>query len=328
MKKLLITNLLLTLITISVQAQRYTPKIEDLPRIPIDTIKTSDPQTSIILFSNNTWEYFRPGIEKVSELPIYTQHWVTDQVFAYRSIELRDLPAEIELHLVDNLNEFHTPVQGKVYSKYGPRRRRAHNGVDIPLKMYEPIYAMFEGKVRYAKYNSGGFGNLIIVRHLNGLETWYAHLSRNNVKVGDYVKAGQVIGFSGNTGRSRGPHLHFEIRYKDQTFDPEFLIDFENGQLKYQTFMLEKKFFNIHSRASALLEEDEDLEFPLLSDDSAPVKAENAERASREIWHIVKSGDILSKIARRYGVTVNQICRLNNIKSTTTLRIGRRLRIK
>ncbi|MBO5873480.1 MAG: LysM peptidoglycan-binding domain-containing protein, partial [Rikenellaceae bacterium] len=153
-------------------------------------------------------------------------------------------------------------------------------------------------------------------------------LSRNNVKVGDYVKAGQVIGFSGNTGRSRGPHLRFEIRYKDQTFDPEFLIDFENGQLKYQTFMLEKKFFNIHSRASELLEEDEDLEFPLLSDDSAPVKAENAERASREIWHIVKQGDMLSKIARRYGVTVNQICRLNNIKSTTTLRIGRRLRIK
>ena len=234
MKKLLITNLLLTLITISVQAQKYTPKIEDLPRIPIDTIKTNDPQTRIILFSNNTWEYFRPGIEKMNELPIYTQHWVTDQVFAYRSIELKDLPAEIELPLVDNLNEFHTPVQGKVYSKYGPRRRRAHNGVDIPLKMYEPIYAMFEGKVRYSKYNTGGFGNLIIVRHLNGLETWYAHLSRNNVKVGDYVKAGQVIGFSGNTGRSRGTHLHFEIRYKDQTFDPEFLVDFENGQLKYQ----------------------------------------------------------------------------------------------
>jgi LysM repeat protein len=169
---------------------------------------------------------------------------------------------------------------------------------------------------------------LIIIRHLNGLETWYAHLSRNNVKEGDYVKAGQVIGFSGNTGRSRGPHLHFEMRYCDQTFDPEFLIDFENGQLKYQTFILEKKFFNIYSRASELLEEEEDLNFPLLSDDSAPVKAENAERESREIWHIVKSGDMLGKLARRYGVTVNQICRLNKIKSTTTLKLGRRLRIK
>jgi hypothetical protein len=118
------------------------------------------------------------------------------------------------------------------------------------------------------------------------------------------------------------------MRYCDQTFDPEFLIDFENGQLKYLTFMLEKKFFNIYSRASELLEEEEDLNFPLLSDDSAPVKAENAERESREIWHIVKSGDMLGKLARRYGVTVNQICRLNKIKSTTTLKLGRRLRIK
>lgn len=327
MRKIL-SVLLLVFITISVQAQRYTPKLEDLPRIPIDTIQTGDPQTRIILYSNNTWEYFRPELEKNNELPIYTQHWVTDQVFAYRSIELKDIPSEVELRLVDKLDEFHTPVQGKVYSKYGPRRRRAHNGVDIPLKMYEPIYATFEGKVRYAKFNSGGFGNLIIIRHINGLETWYAHLSRNNVKVGDYVKAGQVIGFSGNTGRSRGPHLHYEMRYQDQTFDPEFLIDFENGRLKYQTFMLEKKFFNIYSRASELLEEDEELDFPLLSDDSAPVKAEDAERANREIWHIIKSGDMLGKLARRYGVTVNQICRLNGIKPTTTLRPGKRLRIK
>ncbi len=328
MKRNLVVSLIFMLAFVSAQAQRYTPKLEDLPRIPIDTIQTADPQTRVIIFSNNTWEYFRPGIERVDELPIYAQHWVTEQVFAYRSIELKDLPAEIELNLVEKLDQFHTPVKGKVFSKYGPRRRRPHNGVDIPLKMYEPIYATFEGKVRYSKFNTGGFGNLIIIRHLNGLETWYAHLSRNNVKEGDYVKAGQVIGFSGNTGRSRGPHLHFEMRYCDQTFDPEFLIDFETGQLKYQTFILEKKFFNIYSRASELLEEEEDLNFPLLSDDSAPVKAENAERESREIWHIVKSGDMLGKLARRYGVTVNQICRLNKIKSTTTLKLGRRLRIK
>ena len=99
---------------------------------------------------------------------------------------------------------------------------------------------------------------MVIVRHENGLETWYAHLSRINVAVNDYVKSGQVIGFGGSTGRSRGPHLHFEMRYCDQTFDPEFIIDFQSGQLRYQTFALEKKFFNIHSRASEILEEDDD----------------------------------------------------------------------
>ena len=171
----------------------------------------------------------------------------------------------VELKLVDDLTQFKSPVTGKVLSKYGPRRRRNHNGVDIPLRPGEPVYATFDGRVRYAKYNTGGYGNLVIVRHRNGLETWNAHLSKLNVKPNDYVKAGQVIGFSGNTGRSRGPHLHYEMRYQDQTFDPEFIVDFETGQLKYQTFALEKSFFNIHSRASEILEEEDEYDLPLLT---------------------------------------------------------------
>lgn len=106
----------------------------------------------------------------------------------------------VDLNLVKDLSGFKAPVVGSVLSKYGPRGRRNHNGVDIPLKIGEPIYAAFDGKIRYAKYNTGGFGNLVIVRHENGLETWHAHLSKLNVKVNDYVKCGQVIGFCGSTG--------------------------------------------------------------------------------------------------------------------------------
>ena len=325
------------------------PKIEDLPRIPVDTIDTSDPDTKIVIYTNNTWSYYRPIMSRYNELPVYANHWDTTQIFAYKDIELKDLPSTIQLSLVNDAGEFHYPHKGMVRSKYGVRRRRNHNGVDVALTTGEPIYAAFDGKVRYSKFNLGGYGNLVIVRHKNGLETWYAHLSRRNVDENEYVKAGQVIGFGGSTGRSTGPHLHFECRYSDQTFDPEFLIDFQTGVLKGETFALQKSFFNIHSRASELLLEDED-DFDLLDSDlqllaemgdsTAKVqlaqretaRKEAQERAKREaqqaVYHTVKSGDMLGTISRRYGVTIDQICRLNNISRSTILGLGKRLRVK
>lgn len=339
------TVLIVASVMISANAQRrsyYTkpvvPKIEDLPRRPIDTIPTADPETNVIIFSNNTWEFYRPDLTKLDQLPVYQSHWDTSSVFSYRDIELTDIPQVVELQLIDEMNEYCTPVRGKVLSKYGPRRRRNHNGVDIPLKTGEPILAAFDGKIRYAKFNSGGFGNLVIVRHPNGLETWHAHLSKLNVEVGDYVKMGQVIGFGGNTGRSRGPHLHFEVRYKDQTFDPEFLFDFENGNIRYKTFALERSYFNIHSRASELLEEDDedfDVAGTLLAsaDDSTTIRAAESKPAPKPattgtVYHTIKSGDMLGKLSLRYGVSIDQICRLNNITRNTTLALGRRLKIK
>lgn len=336
----------LALSSMSVLAQRRsaakptTPKLEDLPRRPIDTIKTADPETKVIIFSNNTWEFYRPTMSIMDDLPVYTNNWDTSSVFSYRSVELADIPQVVELKLIEDISQFSIPLRGKVYSKYGPRRRRNHNGVDIPLKTGEPIIAAFDGKVRYAKFNSGGFGNLVIVRHPNGLETWHAHLSKLNVSVGDYVKSGQVIGFGGNTGRSRGPHLHFEVRYKDQTFDPEFLFDFENGAIRYLTFALERSYFNIHSRASELLEEDDDdfnMESTLLAnaDDSTTIRAAQAPKPKPEpaksttaVYHTVRQGDMLGKISIRYGVSIGQICRLNNITEKTVLSLGRRLRVK
>lgn len=312
------------------------PRIEDLPRRPMDTIATPDPETQVIIFSNNTWEYYRPSLNRMDELPVYRNNWDTSSVFSYRSIELSDLPPVIELKMIDSLGQFCCPVQGKVLSKYGPRRRRSHNGIDVPMKVGEPVLAAFDGKVRYSRYNTGGFGNLVIVRHPNGLETWHAHLSKLNVKVGDYVKTGQVIGYVGATGRAYGPHLHFEVRYCDQSFDPEFLFDFEKGMLKYQTFALERSFFNIHSRASELLEEDDpeqDIANTLLAeaDDSTAIRAAQPRPATASgapVYHIVKKGDILGRIAPRYGTTIARICQLNGIDRNSTLRLGQRLRVK
>lgn len=302
----------------------------------MDTIATPDPETKVIIFSNNTWEFYRPQLKRMDNLPVYRNNWDTSSVFSYRNIELNDLPQIVELKLIDNMDQFCPPVKGRVLSKYGPRRRRSHNGVDIPMKVGEPILAAFDGKVRYAKYNTGGFGNLVILRHPNGLETWHAHLSKTNVKVGDYVKSGQVIGYVGNTGRSRGPHLHFEVRYCDQTFDPEFLFDFENGNLRYQTFALERSYFNIHSRASELLEEDDeefDTANALLAaaDDSTVIRAAEPPKpssATGAVYHTVTKGDILGRIALKYGTTIERICKLNNISRNSMLSLGQRLRVK
>ncbi|WP_300601590.1 M23 family metallopeptidase [uncultured Rikenella sp.] len=310
-----------------------TPRLEELPRRPMDTIPTADPETKVIIFSNNTWEYYRPELRRLDNLSVFREHWDTASVFSYRNIELGELPATVDLRMIDSLGQFCCPVQGKVLSKYGPRRRRNHHGVDIPMKPGEPVLAAFDGKVRYAKYNTGGYGNLVIIRHPNGLETWHSHLMKCNVRVGDYVKTGQVIGYVGQTGRAFGPHLHFETRYCDQSFDPEFLFDFENGMLRYQTFALNRDYFSIHSRASEMLEEDDepDLANALLAeaDDSTMIRAAQPKSASgAPVYHIVKKGDILGRIAPKYGTTIARICQLNGIDRNSTLRLGQRLRVR
>ena len=191
--------------------------------------------------------------------------------------------------------------------------------MDIPIKMGEPDYAVFNGRVRISQYNRGGYGNLVVIRHDNGLETFSGHLSERLVQSGDWVEAGQIIGFCGSTGRSTGPHLHFETRYCGQTFDPERLIDFESGNLRRQTFLLKKSFFDIRSNMAQDFEDEISL-----AEEDQKAAAEKAAMA----YHKIRSGDTLGAIAQRYGTTVSKLCSLNGITSKTTLRIGRTLRVR
>ena len=164
---------------------------------------------------------------------------------------------------------------------------------------------------------SGGYGSVVVIRHVNGLETYYGHLTKYIVKSGDVVKAGELIGYGGSTGRSSGPHLHFETRYKGQAFDPERIFDFQTGALRNEIFTLKKHYFNVNSHYGM----SDELSAKL---STRPPKAPS----SGAVYYKVKSGDTLSKIAKRHGTTVQKICQLNGIKASKTLQIGMRLRVK
>lgn len=288
------------------------------PSDPIDTLDTANEHIKVVLHADNTWRYYKtPGFQQVTG--VFDEYWNETQSNPY-GIEQKDLPEQWSIWLVDSLDQFHCPFQGTIHprGKFGVRRGRRHQGVDIPLKTGDPIYATFTGKVRMSKY-LGAYGNIIIIRHDNGIETFYAHLSKRNVEVGDWVNAGDVIGLGGSTGRSTGPHLHFETRYKGFTFDPQWLIDFENGLLRHRLFVLKKKYFNIYSN----YEQDFEDEMKNEEDD----KKEDAEREAMR-WYTIKSGDTLGRIAINNGTTVNELCRLNGISKTTTLKIGRKIRVR
>ena len=283
----------------------------------IDTLATESDKISIILFNDNTWRYVMSENYK-ADSEVFSDHWNTTATHAYSDVELNSLPEATPILLIDSMESYHYPYIGRITSRYGPRRGRAHQGLDISLKTGDPIYATFDGKVRFSKA-AGNYGNLVIIRHNNGLETYYAHLSQRDVEVGDWVVAGQQIGLGGSTGRSTGPHLHYEVRYKGQSFDPERIIDFGSGNLRRAELLLKRRHFSIYAK----YEQDFDAEVEV-------EKIEEAERkaAAAIQYHTVRSGDILGSIARKYGTTVTRICQLNGIKSTSILRIGQRLRVR
>ena len=310
--------------TLKTQLVIPRPALESLKSLvksssdPIDTLETVNEHVKVILFGDNTWQYYKtPDFKALTG--VYDEHWDEVNSNPYR-LPLDSLPVSWSLWLVDSLDQYHCPYQAEVYyrGKFGMRRGRRHQGVDLPLKTGDPVYATFNGKVRISKY-FGAYGNLVVIRHENGIETFYGHLSKRLVEAGDWVNAGDVIGLGGSTGRSTGPHLHYETRYDGFAFDPQWLIDFKKGELRHRLFVLKKKYFNIYSN----YEQDFEDEMKNEEDD----KKEEPEKAAMK-YYTIRSGDTLGRIAINNGTTVNALCRLNGITPKTTLRIGRRIRVR
>jgi hypothetical protein len=214
-----------------------------LSHIPSDTVQVKNSQRFLFLPKDSA--------EKISEYllnnhPLFTDHWVNDVAFVYDHVDFNALPDKIVIPLVKNDERFKLTWYGRLTSTYKKRWGRFHQGLDIDLEKGDSVFAAFDGVVRYAQYNNAGFGKCVIVRHLNGLETVYGHLSKITVKPNEYVSAGQTVGLGGSTGRSYGTHLHFETRYKDFSFDPSLFIDFENQTLRSDQLILSKKDFVAH----------------------------------------------------------------------------------
>jgi len=191
--------------------------------------------------------------------------------------------------------------QIKVTSLFGIRGRRMHNGIDLKLQIGDTVRSAFSGKVRIKGYERRGYGYYLVIRHSNGLETVYGHLSGFLVSENEIIKAGQPIGLGGNTGRSTGSHLHFETRFLGQALNPSHIIDFKSGLPHNDEYVLYKGNFSKNTNIYTSTSE-------------------------RIVYHRVQQGETLGKIALQYKTTVAELCRLNGLTTKSILRIGQSIR--
>jgi len=191
---------------------------------------------------------------------------------------------------------FYPPFKNYVTCGFGYRRYLFHFGIDIKLQKGDSVRAAFEGIVRVTKFDRRGFGNVVVIRHTKGIETIYGHLSKVLVYTGQVIRAGDLIGLGGSTGRSTGSHLHFETRYLGEPFDPNCFYDFSNQKLIRDTLTISKSNFEY------LIE------------------------LRKAKFCVFRNGDTLGSLSRHYHTSISNICRLNNISTKTILRVGRKLR--
>ena len=292
----------------------------------IDTLDS--PNGPMVIYADRSWQYMEDlnfdGVmnerlheELVLDTTIgFIQSWNHDMCY---TSDLQNDPAKLKdtiwVCVEDSTSErFHIPFDGVLTSSFGWRKGRNHNGTDIDLSTGDTVRAAWSGKIRYAQYNNGGFGNLVIIRHENGLETFYAHLSKHLVVPNQEVKAGEPIGLGGNTGHSYGSHLHFEVRFYDIPLDPEKVIDFKNKKVRDENLMVHKETFGRGYSVRG-------------SNYSSGTTASSSASSSGKKYYRVRSGDTLSGIARKHRTTVSRLCQLNGIRPTTILQIGRNLRV-
>lgn len=257
-------------------------------RILVDSLGTD---------SNMTFDRNELSKQILKNDSVFNESWSAGSVFPNLSpIEEND---SVYITLIQGKETFYYNYWGKFFWGYGPRWSRMHRGLDLGLNIGDTVRSTFNGIVRYAQFNNGGYGNCVVIRHFNGIETLYAHLDKLLVESGELVYTSDVIGLGGTTGRSNGPHLHFETRYKGKSFDPLMIFD--------------KDSLSMHTDYIVLRKED-------ITDPYIP--------KPKKKYHTVKSGETLSHIAVKYKTTIAKLKKLNEIKDVNNINIGQRIRVK
>lgn len=246
-----------------------------------------------------------------------------DNKYAHHSTELPD-------SFRINLRHFCMPTPSRVItSNFGSRWGRMHKGLDVKVYIGDTIRAAFAGKVRIVRYEGGGYGNYIVIRHTNGLETIYGHLSKQLVSENQEVRAGEVIGLGGNTGRSTGSHLHFETRLCGVALNPALFFDFRAQDVTADSYLFRRSNYDRESAEATRLrgkignggyDRDE------VVGDVAQSNSSSSNINGEKLYHRVASGETLVSIAEKRGVTVEQLCKLNHLSRNTRVRPGRILR--
>lgn len=242
--------------------------------------------------------------------------------YAHKATELPD-------SFLIRLKDFCMPTTNKVVtSNFGRRWGRMHKGIDVKVYIGDTIRAAFSGKVRIVRYEARGYGNYVVIRHYNGLETIYGHMSKHLVKEDQIVKAGDPIGLGGNTGRSTGSHLHFETRLCGVALNPALMFDFRNQDVTGDTYMFHK---NSYEKESVLANKARgkdvgELASEIDNDGGDKASDKSARRGGDVQYHKVRRGETLSSIAKKRGTTVDKLCKLNHISRKMRIRPGQILR--
>ena len=309
---LLFTVSLLTIVTLPAHAQDLLAK-----QAPVDRrMKMVDTLA------------LRPAMEneeaRLTANALY-EDW--NNTYAHRATELPD-------SFRINLKHCCMPTESRVVtSNFGPRWGRTHKGIDIKVYIGDTIRAAFPGKVRMVKYEAAGYGKYVVIRHQNGLETIYGHMSNWLVKEDEVVKAGQPIGLGGNTGRSTGSHLHFETRLCGVALNPALMFGFRNQDVVDDYYMFRKGRYESESIAANQLRGKVGngsytaAEVRGEKTQANNAKKERIENKNSEIrYHKVAAGETLYSIAKRRKVTVDDLCRLNHLTRDIKVRPGQLLR--
>ncbi|MCC8088272.1 MAG: peptidoglycan DD-metalloendopeptidase family protein [Rikenellaceae bacterium] len=291
---------------------------------PFRTDRNGNQQKEIDVIKSEIKEIKRQNYPKITFTSKDTEHVSIANYDPFTEVK------EIVLNLSEMKREFYFPYKGKFLSGYGMRGGSMHTGVDIKAIPNDTIKSILPGVVRMSKYYSG-YGNIVVIRHYNGVESVYSHNSKNLVKPNDIVQAGTPIALAGRTGRATTEHLHFELRVMGQHFDPTLVIDTENHTLRDGVVTITKNSGGKIVASSSTRKSSTVSTTTLASQNSTPQSDSATTTSSAKVsgkTHKIKKGDTLYALSRRYNVSINQLCQLNGISTNTILRVGDVLKVK